>query len=275
MDVSLPLLQNPGESTAFPQTGNLAAAKLGTTASKPPKKSASSPGWPPSTAQKPESGPPPGAFMFPNDPTKKETAIPPPVWVNPTPEQYELIKHDVQFMWERLIPSCLSIMMAPAVHEPAAALVYLHRFITDAGDTKDPVLRVLLEQLAMAHLRLAKLNVEGSKAQGVEVHKVLNAAAARLLSEIRKLALAIKTYREPAASKSFAVIQQQNVAHEQQVSYTQQTGPEAKETLKVRDTKLAGNGRIFADEHQYPDRTQPKTRRSRSKKPVEAGATQS
>jgi hypothetical protein len=130
--------------------------------------------------------------------------------------------------------------------------------------------------LAMAHLRLAKLNVEASKAEGVEVNKVLNSAAARLLSEIRKLALGIKAYREPAASKSFAVIQQQNVAHEQQVSYTQQTGPEAKETLKVRDTKVTGNGgRIFADEHQHADRIKPKTRRSRSKKPAEAGAIES
>jgi hypothetical protein len=136
------------------------------------------------------------------------------------------------------------------------------------------VLRVLLEQLAMAHLRLAKLNVEASKAEGVELNKVLNSAAARLLSEIRKLALAIKTYREPASSKSFAVIQQQNVAHEQQVSYTQQTSPEAKEILKVRDTKVTGNGgRIFANEHEYPNRPQPKTRRGRSKKPVEAGTT--
>jgi len=266
MELQLPPPESPVNSATRP----------GLTASKPPKNSASPPLRPPPIAQKPESAPPPAAFRFPNEPTKKETATPPAVWVDPTPEQYELIKHDVQFMWERLIPSCLSLMMAPVVHEPAAAMIYLHRFIADAGDTKDPVLRVLLEQLAMAHLRLAKLNVEASKAEGTELYKVLNAAAARLLSEIRKLALAIKTYQEPAASKSFAVIQQQNVAHEQQVSYTQQTGPEAKESLKVRDTKLGGNGgRIFADEHQYLDRTQPKTRRSRSKKPIEAGAIES
>ena len=228
----------------------------------------------PTGTNTPESGnmktvAPPSLPHLPNPPP---TAPSGPVWVDPTPEQLERIKQDVQFMWDRVIPSCLALMMAPAIHEPAAALIYLHRFIADAGNPKDSGAAPLLEQMAMAHLRLAKLNVEASKAEGMEIHKVLNSAAARLLSEIRKLALAIKSYREPAASKSFAVIQQQNVAHEQQVSYTQQTGPEAKETLEVRDTKLGGNGRIFADEHQYPDRTQPKTRRSRSKKQVEAGA---
>ena len=124
----------------------------------------------------------------------------------------------------------------------------------------------------MAHLRLAKLNVEASKADGVEVHKVLNGGAARLLSEIRKLALAIKAYREPAASKSFAVIQQQNVAHEQQVSYTQQTGPETKETLKVRDIKLGGNGgRIFDDDNPNTDNSQPQTGGRWAVEPVETG----
>jgi len=257
MEVQLPRPESPGTS-----------AKPAVPVSMPPNKSTSPTGG----ALPTDSAPLSGEFMFPGNATKEETAIPPAVWTNPSPEQYEHIKHDVQVMWQRLIPSCLTQMMAPAVHEPAAALIYLHRFITDAGDTKDPVLRVLLEQLAMAHLRLAKLNVEASKAEGVELNKVLNSAAARLLSEIRKLALTVKSYREPPSSKSFAVIQQQNVAHEQQVSYTQQTGPDAKETLKVRDTKLSGNGRIFADEHQPSDRIQSKARGGRSKKPVEAGA---
>jgi hypothetical protein len=215
---------------------------------------------------------PPSAQPSPaHEPKSPDTAEHGPTGNNPPLDQRERIDRQARYLSERYSANCVAAMLSYIVNEPEAALIYIERFLKESGNPKDPVLRVLLEQMAMAHLRLAKLNVDASLAKSPENQKVLTSAAARLLDEVRKLALGIKAYREPAASKPYAVIQQQNVAHEQQVSYTQQTGPEAKESLEVRDhVNLTGDGgRIFANDEQQ---TQPTARKGRSAQPVEAAA---
>jgi hypothetical protein len=74
---------------------------------------------------------------------------------------------------------------------------YLDAIHADAGNPSDPVDRMLLDQLAMAHLRAAQLQAFAGTAEGLEAIKLYNSAAARLLSEFRQTALALKTYREP------------------------------------------------------------------------------
>jgi hypothetical protein len=78
---------------------------------------------------------------------------------------------------------------------------YLDKLRTDAGNPSDPIEVMLLEQLALAHLRTAQLQSKAGSAEGLETAKIYNAAAARLLSELRQTALAIKTYREPGSGK--------------------------------------------------------------------------
>ena len=72
---------------------------------------------------------------------------------------------------------------------------YMDDILRDAGAPKDPVEIMLLEQLAVCHLRAAQLQGHAGQAETLEAATAYNAAAARLVSEIRKMALALKEYR--------------------------------------------------------------------------------
>jgi hypothetical protein len=77
----------------------------------------------------------------------------------------------------------------------SACRVFLERLLADAGNPADPVERMLLEQLALAHFRTAQLHVAAGQSKGAEAAKLLSAAAARLLGEFRRTALALRAYR--------------------------------------------------------------------------------
>jgi len=73
--------------------------------------------------------------------------------------------------------------------------VFLEQLSKDAGSPTDPVERMILEQIALAHYRLGELYVKASAAAGNEATKILNAATARLLGEFRRTTLALASYR--------------------------------------------------------------------------------
>ena len=73
--------------------------------------------------------------------------------------------------------------------------VYLERLIEDAGNPADPVERMMLEQLALAHFRIGQLHVSAAQAKTIEAAKVYTSATARLWGEYRRTALALRIYR--------------------------------------------------------------------------------
>lgn len=73
--------------------------------------------------------------------------------------------------------------------------LYLDGLLRDAGGPTDPVVVMLLEQMAMCHLRSMQLQGQAGEAQGLEAIQLYNAAAARLTAEFRKTALALNEYR--------------------------------------------------------------------------------
>ncbi len=77
--------------------------------------------------------------------------------------------------------------------------IYLDRIMKDLGDPKDPIERMMIEQLAMAHFRVAELQVAAANATGSEAAKLYSAAAARMLGEFRRTALSLKAYRSPVS----------------------------------------------------------------------------
>lgn len=88
----------------------------------------------------------------------------------------------------------------------------------DAGVAGNPIEQILVDGAMLAHVKAAQLM---SKAEGqtLQVAEVFHSAAAKYLSETRKLALALKEFRSPVVSKRVTVVQQQNVAHgDQQVA---------------------------------------------------------
>lgn len=117
------------------------------------------------------------------------------------------------------------------------AKVYFNSYLRDAGEPVDPVEKILLEQLLLAHHRLAQLHARAEGASGAEHLKILNGAASRLLSEVRRLALAIRQYRSPLSPRQFHVVHQQNVvtAGDQKVTYVDQSSAaQDKVTLSAR-----------------------------------------
>jgi hypothetical protein len=72
---------------------------------------------------------------------------------------------------------------------------YLDNILRDAGSPSDPAEVMLIEQLAVCHLRSVILQSQAGQAEGLEAVEVYNAAAARFVAETRKTALALKEYR--------------------------------------------------------------------------------
>jgi hypothetical protein len=134
-----------------------------------------------------------------------------------------------------LVPSTLSAMVGEQVLGLYGAKAVLDTIKAEAGRPADPIERMMIEQFSLAHHRLAILNANATNAKAPECVRVYNAAASRLLGELRRMALAIKAYREPAAQRSFSVINQQNVVAggHQQVAYVD--GGRGRETLVARD----------------------------------------
>ncbi len=145
------------------------------------------------------------------------------------------------------IPSSLSRMQGDTNLGTLGARAYFNTIMREAGEPTDPIERMMVEQMILAHHRIAHLYSRADLTQTPEYAKLLNGSANRLLGEFRRLALAIKAYRLPPASRSFAVIAQQNVvaSGSQQVSYTDQSSPAAagKVSLEVHERgELADNG---------------------------------
>jgi hypothetical protein len=145
---------------------------------------------------------------------------------------------------ELIIPGCLSLILDTRTVGAAGAKVFLNSFLRDAGSPTDPIEIILLEQLALAHFRLGQLHVRADAASDPDRLKILNAAAVRLLGELRRLALAIRQYRLPHAARSFSVIHQQNITSggDQQVAYMDKSTPAQPEVSFSSDSKLSGSG---------------------------------
>src|SRR5262245_24072864 len=104
--------------------------------------------------------------------------------------------HAADVLRQAYLPACLATALGMARFDAGSCQVYLDRFLQDAGSPRDPVERLLLEQLGFAHLRLADLHARAAGAQSVEATKVLTGAAARLMGEVRRTALAVREYQE-------------------------------------------------------------------------------
>jgi hypothetical protein len=96
-----------------------------------------------------------------------------------------------------LVPSCMAAAFGLDTQVGAAGYrEYLDRVRKDAGEPTDPIEVMMLEQLAFAHLGAACLHGRAGMAEGLDAVALYNAAAARLLSEFRKTAVALQAYRD-------------------------------------------------------------------------------
>ena len=85
--------------------------------------------------------------------------------------------------------------------ETSAFKVYLQRFLDDLGDPTDPIERMMAEQVALAHFRIAQLHVGAAESNSLEAIKLYNATASRLMGEFRRTCIALHLMRSrPGAS---------------------------------------------------------------------------
>jgi hypothetical protein len=94
--------------------------------------------------------------------------------------------------------------MAPALKgiDPQAYMLYHDRLLADCGGPSDPIEVMLIEELSLAHFSLGLLFAKTSNAGKVEAVGIYAGAAARLMGEVRRSALALQAYR--AASRQLA-----------------------------------------------------------------------
>lgn len=157
-------------------------------------------------------------------------------------ERLRQADHDATVIREYLFSATLATSMPVGEMSTAAAWrTFLDRLLKDAGNPSDPIEIMMIEQLVMAHFRVAQLNARAQDAQNVEAAKVFAAAAARMTGEFRRLALAVKQYRQPTKPRYFTVVRQQNLAKHQQVAYVAaESEPEA--PLSLSDSEQGSKG---------------------------------
>lgn len=109
--------------------------------------------------------------------------------------QADVLRHGV---FAALMTSALSLKPD---FDPKAFRLYLGQLVEDAGNPTDPIERMLIEQLGLAHFRIALLQVGASEVKTNEGVKIHNAAAARMLGEFRRTALALRAYRSHVPEK--------------------------------------------------------------------------
>ena len=125
--------------------------------------------------------------------TSNQSSATPEQSIHPkfTPEQQSLVVKKV------LAPAALATALGVENKiETNGCRVYLDDLVKDSGNPVDPVEIMLLEQTAMCHLLSMKLQSKASGAEGTEAIELYLSGAARLSSEFRKTALALKEYRK-------------------------------------------------------------------------------
>ena len=124
------------------------------------------------------------------------------------PQQATVIK---ELSTASVLATCLSKTMGMTLHS-GAFKAYLDDVLAAARSTQDPVERMLIEQLVLAHHRIGELHAQSAVAETPQVIETFNAAASRLMAEFRKMTLALREYRSPTAAPNITVVKQQNVA---------------------------------------------------------------
>ncbi len=135
---------------------------------------------------------------------------PPPV-AQPASE----FQRDATIVSEWSTAGVLSVVVGKSLHNavrPAGYKVYLDELLKASGAPTDPLEKMLVEQITVAHHRILALHAQAAQAESPEMIEVLNAAATKLAAEMRRLCLALREYRSPITPKNVTVVKQQNLA---------------------------------------------------------------
>ena len=85
---------------------------------------------------------------------------------------------------------------------PDAFLVFRKLMLEEAGNPADPVERMLVEQLALAHFSIGQLRVRSCMTDSPKMSLAFCDSATRLLGEFRRCSLALEEYRTKRAART-------------------------------------------------------------------------
>ena len=85
--------------------------------------------------------------------------------------------------------------------DPSICQKFFTNFLKEAGDSSDPVERMLLESFALAHHCAGNWSTCTATARTTADAVAFGNLATKMYGEFRRLALAVKEYRAPAANK--------------------------------------------------------------------------
>ena len=124
---------------------------------------------------------------------------------------------------------------------PQAYAPYMEKLLVDCGNPVDPIEQMLVEQITLAHHNIGRLHVQAARAESIQQANAYNSAAARLLAEFRRTVSTLKSYREPPTTKQVTVVQQQNVAENQQIAYVEGQHAPTDDFKNDRDSELGAS----------------------------------
>ena len=163
-----------------------------------------------------------------------------------TPQPMQTDQHDPRILEELHIPICLEAVLDMGSSASAhAAKGRVERLLEQAKQTDDPIEAMMLEQLCIAHHRIAALHARAAKSKDIKVIEAYSSAAQRLLGEWRRLVLALREYRSPVQGKQSTVInrvdQLNHAEGRQDVSYAKKDGSDEDRRMECRDSEMTSN----------------------------------
>src|SRR5262249_41618823 len=108
-----------------------------------------------------------------------------------------------EILREAVFPATMAAALSPSNQVEAGGYrVFLERIFEESGNPTDPIERMMIQQLALAHYRIGELHIEAANAKGTETTKLYTTATGKLLGEFRRLALALREYRSRPERKT-------------------------------------------------------------------------
>ena len=129
---------------------------------------------------------------------KERAAQPPPQPPLPPEQQAAILRDGAAGAY---LYGATAAVLGRGVSVPGCQL-YLRDFVREARDSLAPVETILLEELATTHHLVGQLQVRAGAAGAPQEAQAYLAAAARLMAEVRRTALALQAFRQgPPAQK--------------------------------------------------------------------------
>ncbi len=118
----------------------------------------------------------------------------------PTPEPTQVVNSSEHFaghLRETTLSMFMYASMSPALKnvDLNAYRLFRDRLLADCGSPTDPIEIMIVEQLALAHFNTGLLQSRATNTNTIERAAVYASAAARLMAEFRRSALALQAYR--------------------------------------------------------------------------------